>query len=296
MATEQPGPSPVADPRHLRAGEPVSRRNALARPDVPGVLRVCAMVGETLHDVSGAEALDRLPEFLRQPETSVWIDLAGPSHEQVEAVGAALSLHPLIIEDVLEGNQRAKLELTNGVVHMVLFHLLYDEQVVAMELDMVLGLGFLLTVHGGGWDPHESHHLAGGTENILRHGPDHLLWALCDDIVDGYFPFSDQLGDAIDEVQDEVMRQGHAADPRARVRSQAAADRGPPVDQPGPRGVQPADQPRHAAHRRERDRLLPRRLRPPHPAHRRARHVPRARGVDARRVPDPGQQQPVGRS
>jgi len=206
MATEQPGPSPVADPRHLRAGEPVSRRNSMARPDVPGVLRVCAMVGETLHDVSGAEAMERLPEFLRQPETSVWIDLAGPSHDQVEAVGAALSLHPLIIEDVLEGNQRAKLELTNGVVHLVLFHLLYDEQVVAMELDMVLGLGFLLTVHGGGWDPHESHHLGGGTEAILRHGPDHLLWALCDDIVDGYFPFSDQLGDAIDEVQDEVMR------------------------------------------------------------------------------------------
>ena len=44
------------------------------------------------------------------------------------------------------------------------------------------------------------------TEDVLKHGPDHLLWALCDDVVDGYFPFSDKLGDAIDEVQDEVMR------------------------------------------------------------------------------------------
>jgi magnesium transporter len=206
MATEQPGPSPVADPRHLRAGEPVSRRKATSTPDVPGVLRVCAMVGDTLHDVTGAEAAAQLPEFLRQPETSVWIDLDGPSQDQVEMVGAALSLHPLIIEDVLEGNQRAKLELTNGVVHLVLFHLRYEEQVEAMELDMVLGHGFLLTVHGGGWDPHDSHHFGSGTEEILRHGPDHLLWALCDDIVDGYFPFSDKLGDAIDEVQDEVMR------------------------------------------------------------------------------------------
>jgi magnesium transporter len=87
----------------------------------------------------------------------------------------------------------------------VLFHLSYEEKVVASELDMVLGDGFLLTVHDGGWDPHASHHLGAGTAAILEHGPDHLLWALCDDIVDGYFPFSDKLGDAIDRVQDDVM-------------------------------------------------------------------------------------------
>ena len=34
---------------------------------------------------------------------------------------------------------------------------------------------------------------------ILRHGPDHLLWAIADDLVDGYFPFADRLGDAIDD-------------------------------------------------------------------------------------------------
>ena len=37
-------------------------------------------------------------------------------------------------------------------------------------------------------------------------GPDHLLWALCDDLVDSYFPLADRLGDAVDEVQDEVIR------------------------------------------------------------------------------------------
>ena len=207
MASSVPGQAPVPDPKHLRAGEPVARRQVTSMSDAPGVLRICAMVGGTVHDVVGAEAMDRLPEFLRQPEASVWIDLSGPSQTQVEMVGAALSLHPLIVEDVLEGNQRAKLELTNGVVHLVLFHLHYAERVIASELDMVLGRGFLLTVHGDEWDPHMSHHLGAGTEEVLKHGPDHLLWALCDDVVDGYFPFSDKLGDAIDEVQDEVMRQ-----------------------------------------------------------------------------------------
>ena len=207
MASSVPGQAPAADPRHLRAGEPVAKRHATSSADAPGVLRVCAMVGGTFHDVSGADAIKQLPGFLGQPEASVWIDLAGPSHAQVELVGAALALHPLIVEDVLEGNQRAKLELTNGVVHLVLFHLHYAERVIASELDMVLGRGFLLTVHGAEWDPHLSHHLGPSTEEVLEHGPDHLLWALCDDVVDGYFPFSDKLGDAIDEVQDEVMRE-----------------------------------------------------------------------------------------
>ena len=165
-----------------------------------------AMVGDSLQEVRGAAALDRLPEFLRQPDARVWIDMSGPSPAQVEQVGAALALHPLIVEDVLEGNQRAKLETTDGVVHLVLFHLEYRDRVEASELDIILGPGFLLTVHGAGWDPHASHHLAAGTEAVLKHGPDHLLWALCDDLVDGYFPFADQLGDAIDEVQDEVIR------------------------------------------------------------------------------------------
>jgi len=32
------------------------------------------------------------------------------------------------------------------------------------------------------------------------------LWAVSDDIVDGYFPYADRLGDAIDQVQDDVIR------------------------------------------------------------------------------------------
>ena len=31
------------------------------------------------------------------------------------------------------------------------------------------------------------------------------LWAIADDIVDGYFPFADELGDAVDGIQDRVI-------------------------------------------------------------------------------------------
>jgi magnesium transporter len=121
-------------------------------------------------------------------------------------VGAALELHPLIVEDVLEGDQRAKIETTDGLIHIVLFDLTYTDRVQSTELDFVLGHGFLLTVHDATWDPRATNHLRSGPGAVLRHGPDHLLWALADDIVDGYFPFADRLGDAIDDVQDAVVR------------------------------------------------------------------------------------------
>ena len=160
----------------------------------------------TARELEGDAALKALPGFLDRPESSVWVDLAAPSADQVEAVGKILGLHPLIVEDVLEGNQRAKIETTDGVVHIVMFALERGESVIVNEVDLVLGLGYLLTVHDVGWDPRESHHLHDGVGAILTHGPDHLLWAIGDDIVDGYFPYADRLGDAIDAVQDAVIR------------------------------------------------------------------------------------------
>jgi len=123
----------------------------------------------------------------------------------VEAVGATLGLHPLIVEDVLEGNQRAKIETTDGVVHIVLFALTHGTRFVASEIDLVLGERFLFTVHPALWDPGSIRHLQSSLVPVMSHGPDHLLWAISDDIVDGYFPFADELGDAIDAVQDRVI-------------------------------------------------------------------------------------------
>lgn len=206
MASSHPNPASPSDPRATGPGGPIVRHGAAKRSATPGAVRIVAIVDGELRDSVGDAAVTELPELLAEPDADIWVDLTSPTQDLALRVGEALNLHPLIVEDVLEGNQRAKIETTNDVIHVVLFNLIYGERVIASELDFVLGPRFLLTVHDSDWDPRATNHLRSGVAPVLRHGPDHLLWALADDVVDAYFPFADRLGDAIDEVQDEVVR------------------------------------------------------------------------------------------
>ena len=116
-----------------------------------------------------------------------------------------LGLHPLIAEDILEGNQRPKVEVTDSLVHIVMFSIRFDGRIEAGEIDFVLGDRFLLSAHPALWEPRVSHQLRNGLGQIMARGPDHLLWALVDNLVDGYFPCLDQIGDEIDALEDDVI-------------------------------------------------------------------------------------------
>jgi magnesium transporter len=171
-----------------------------------GTVRVSILSGGGLKEATGLQAIPSAPIA---EGTVAWIDVTGPSAEQVATITRKLGLHELIAEDILEGNQRAKIEVTEDRIHIVLFALVYGDPIVPSEIDLVLGDRFLLTAHAAAWDPRATHHLRGnGLAGVMARGPDHLLWAICDDLIDGYFPLMDKLGDEIDLIQDAVIEKG----------------------------------------------------------------------------------------
>ena len=152
--------------------------------------------------LSGLEALQHA---VRESTARHWIDLTDPSPALVEAVAGALGLHPLIAEDILERNQRPKLELTDGFAHLVVFAVAWERELLVDEIDVVLGRSFLLTVHPKLWDPRRAQHLREGVEPVLARGTDYLLWALLDYVVDDYYPVFDRIEDALDDLEDRIV-------------------------------------------------------------------------------------------
>jgi magnesium transporter len=154
---------------------------------------------------SEATTLDALPALVRDPQARFWLDMVEPSAAEMAAVAATLGLHPLIVEDIGERNERAKVEHVGDVIHLVLFALSRNEHIEVDELDFVLSRRFLLSVHPPSWDPYAAHQLKMGLEPAITRGLDYLLWALVDSVVDGYFPIFDRLADEIDDLQDRVI-------------------------------------------------------------------------------------------
>ena len=135
----------------------------------------------------------------------IWVDVTSPDQAILAGLTDCLGLHPLVVEDILERNQRAKIERTLDQLHMVAFELRYDGALATSEIDLVLGHGFLLTAHEPDWDPFAIQAVQRDPLALLAPGADHVLWALTDAIVDDYFPVFDRLGDEIEQLQDRVM-------------------------------------------------------------------------------------------
>src|SRR5687768_9826031 len=181
---------------------------------VPAI-RIHSARGGRVHESGTVEGLR---DLLAAKGSRTWIDLADPSPALVHDIARELGLHPLVAEDIVERNERAKVQLVGDVIHVVSFVLdrpaaaaeadgadAAGREVEAHEVDFVLGRGFLLSVHPAIWDPMRAHQLRMGVGALLQRGPDFLLWALVDAIVDGYFPVFDRLGDEIDAVQDAAI-------------------------------------------------------------------------------------------
>jgi magnesium transporter len=155
--------------------------------------------------VTESSSLADLASFVSEPDSIVWIDLTDPPAKLVAKVSRELGIHPLVVENIVDTEGRAKLETVDGALHMVLFAMTRDEAIRLHEIDFIIGRRFLLSTHPGTWDLRAAQGLRAGLGPVMSRGTDALLWALSDAIVDGYFPVFDQLADEIDGLEDHIL-------------------------------------------------------------------------------------------
>jgi magnesium transporter len=160
----------------------------------------------TPEGVAVVGTVDEVAGCLERPDARAWVDVEDATEETLSALASTFGLHHLVAEDIIERRQRAKLVVWDDMLHLVLFALAYDGELIVSEVDVVLAERFLLTSHPPSWRPLEA--LAADRREIdglLSLGTDMLLYSVIDPMVDGYFPVIDRISDEIDRLEEDVM-------------------------------------------------------------------------------------------
>lgn len=142
-----------------------------------------------------------------------WIDVEGLKDISViEKIGSEFKLHPLILEDILNTGQRAKFEDYGNYIFIVLKMLIYDKTtrvVKAEQVSFVLINNCVISFQerNMGIFSNVILRIKAAKGNIRKQGADYLLYALIDSVVDSYFGILENLGDEIDEIEDELINE-----------------------------------------------------------------------------------------
>jgi magnesium transporter len=134
----------------------------------------------------------------------------------LEAVGAQADLHPLVIEDIHNTYQRPKVEDYEQYLYIVLKMISWDEaanEIRGEQVSLVLGKNFVLSFKedpGDIFDPIRTS-LREGKGRIRKQGPDYLAYALLDQVVDHYFIVLENLGEKIEDLEEELVTNPDAA-------------------------------------------------------------------------------------
>ncbi|WP_311259814.1 magnesium and cobalt transport protein CorA [Microbacterium sp. WCS2018Hpa-9] len=154
--------------------------------------------------------LEETYERLREHEGMAWIGLFQPTDEELESVAAEFSLHPLAVEDARKGHQRPKLERYGDTLFLVLRPAWYvddTETVHFGEIHLFVGPSFVVTVrHAARPELSTNRRWLESRPELLRLGPESVLYGVLDEVVDGYAPVVAGLENDIDEIEDELFR------------------------------------------------------------------------------------------
>ncbi|MFT0848261.1 magnesium and cobalt transport protein CorA [Actinomycetaceae bacterium L2_0104] len=162
--------------------------------------------------------------------------LPAPNTTQIGELAEALNLHPLLVEDLLHAGQRPKLEHYDDVLFLVVRSARYiddREEVEFSEFHLIARPQALIIICQDGRlidgtrinslsaQSEERTEAPAGTgaplldnHELLRLGPEAMVYRLLDAVVDGYFPALDGL--QIDKEQ--IERQVFSGDPTAAER------------------------------------------------------------------------------
>ena len=158
--------------------------------------------------------LDHMQSCDHKPDkdTVKWLNVDGVHDSKIVAdVGEKFGLHPLLLEDVANTQQRPKIEEYDNLLFLVVKMLSYDSVKKSIEVEqvsLVLGTNFLISfqedIEGDLFD-NLRQQLRNNKQKIKKSGPDYLLYLMLDIMIDHYFIMLEKIGEEMDDMEDLLI-------------------------------------------------------------------------------------------
>ena len=135
-----------------------------------------------------------------------WLDIADPQRDVLTTLG----LHPLVIEDIMHGGQRTKVEHYDGYLFFVFYAFAIQSdttlRMITTPLYVCVSANAIITIHHGAMDLIDvSWRRWQGARQSPTLNQGILLHGVLDTVVDSYFPLIDEIGDAVEELESRVL-------------------------------------------------------------------------------------------
>lgn len=149
----------------------------------------------------------------------VWLGLHEPEAALLGAIQSQLGLHDLMIEDANQPHRRAKLDVYDNILFIVLRTAQLDSQGIQYgETHLVVGKGFVVSIrHGASASYAEVRQRCERNPELLRLGESAIMYAILDFVGDNYLPIIDKITEELESIEDDIFSATPARDKIERI-------------------------------------------------------------------------------
>jgi magnesium transporter len=172
----------------------------------------------TIIDYDGVEFQEKETEILdecflfKDRPTVTWINIDGIHQTEVlEKLGECYGFHPLVLEDILNTDQRPKLEDYDDYLYIILKMLYFNDKtngITTEQISFIVGHNFVISFQEGIEGDvfgQVRERIRNNKSRIRKMGADYLVYSLIDAIVDNYFTILEKLGEKIEFLEEKLI-------------------------------------------------------------------------------------------
>jgi len=197
--------------RSTKSGLPPGTPVYIGKAKTEKVKVTCIDYHDDYYQEKQVKTVDEILQF-SDTSTATWLNVDGIHQlDIIEKLGKHFKIHPLVLEDIVNTGQRPKMEDFGDYLFIVLKMLQYDErddETKTEQVSLILSSNFVISFQEGEGDVFDSvrERIRTDRGRIRKMGVDYLAYSLIDAIVDNYFMVLEKIGEKIEDIEDELVK------------------------------------------------------------------------------------------